>query len=97
MSMLQSHLIAALAEVMEIPLTQVSLNKSFTEQGLDSLTALRLARKIHDRAAIEIELEWLLDYPTILELERFLGEQAPSVPEAAPGQGDDAGVSSAAA
>jgi acyl carrier protein len=91
MSMLQRHLIAALAEVMEMPPTQVSPSKSFIEQGLDSLTALRLARKIHDRTAIEIELEWLLDYPTILELERFLSEQAASVP----GQAGDVNVSSA--
>ena len=95
MSMLQSHLIAALADVMEMPATQVSPSKSFTEQGLDSLTALRLARKIHDRTAIEIELEWLLDYPTILELERFLGEQAPSVPAAALEHAADANLSSA--
>lgn len=93
MSMLQSHLIAALAEVMEVPPTQVSPTKNFTEQGLDSLTALRLARKIHDRTAIEIELEWLLDYPTILELERFLGEQALSAPLAAPGQAGDVNLS----
>jgi acyl carrier protein len=97
MSILQSHLAAALAEVIEIPVTQVSLSKSFTEQGLDSLTALRLARKIHDRAAIEIELEWLLDYPTILELESFLGEQAPSVPAASVGQGGDVDLSGAVA
>lgn len=85
MSILQGHLIAALADVMEIPPAQVSTTVSFAEQGLDSLTALRLARKIHDRTAIEIELEWLLDYPTILELERFLGTQAPSLPATAPG------------
>jgi len=97
MSMLQSHLIAALADVMEVPAAQVSPTKSFTEQGLDSLTALRLARKIHDRTAIDIELEWLLDYPTILELERFLDEQVPSVSAAAPGQADDAGMGSAVA
>ena len=93
MSMLQSHLIAALADVMEVPPAQVSSTTSFAEQGLDSLTALRLARKIQDRTAIEIELEWLLDYPTILELERFLGEKVP----AARGQAGDANVSNAAA
>lgn len=95
MSMLQSHLIAALADVMDVSPAQVSLSKSFTEQGLDSLTALRLARKIHDRTAIEIELEWLLDYPTILELERFLGEQAPSVPATPPGRAADTTLDSA--
>lgn len=96
MSLLQRHLVAALAEVMEIPPTQVSLSKSFTEQGLDSLTALRLARKIHDRTAIEMELEWFLDYPTILELERFLGEQSPPAPDAALGPATDANLSGAA-
>lgn len=74
MSILQSQLIAALADVLEVPPHQVFPNKSFTEHGLDSITALRLARKIHDRSGIEIELEWLLDYPTILELERFLAD-----------------------
>jgi acyl carrier protein len=97
MSILQSHLIAALADVMELPPTQVSPTKSFTEQGVDSLTALRLARKIHDRTGIEIELEWFLDYPNILELERFLGEQTPSVPAAVPEQAGDVNLSSALA
>jgi acyl carrier protein len=83
MSILQRHLIAALAEVMQMPTTQISSSKSFTEHGLDSLTALRLARKIRDRTAIEVELEWFLDYPSILELERFLNDRALSGPATA--------------
>jgi acyl carrier protein len=95
MSKLQSHLIAALADVLKLPPSQVSPSKSFTEQGIDSLTALRLARKIHDHTAIEVELEWLLDYPTILDLERFLGDQVLTVPAGAPGRAADANLSGA--
>ena len=66
---------AALAAVMELEPSQLSLTLTFAEQGLDSLMALRFARKIQDLFGSDIELEWLFDHPTIAQLCRFLDEQ----------------------
>lgn len=62
----------ALADLMGVDPSEVSLTNSFAEQGLDSLVGLRLARKLQDALEIEIELEWLFDYPSIRELSQFL-------------------------
>lgn len=64
-----------LAELMEIDASQISLDQSFSEQGVDSLTGLRLTRKLEDQLGVEVELEWLFDHPSIQELARFLDER----------------------
>jgi acyl carrier protein len=47
---------------------------SFADLGMDSLVGLRFSRKIQDLLGVEIELEWLFDYPTIRQLSEFLDE-----------------------
>jgi acyl carrier protein len=67
----------ALADLMGVDAAHISLTQSFAEQGMDSLIGLRLTRKLQDRLAtdVEIEIEWLFDYPSITELSRFLDER----------------------
>jgi acyl carrier protein len=65
----------ALAELMEVDPAQVSLTRTFAEQGIDSLLGLRLTRKLADRLGTEVELEWIFDNPSIAELSRFLDER----------------------
>lgn len=72
----ESILRDALAELLAIDPTEVSLTTHFAEQGVDSLIGLRLARKVQDALGFEVELEWLFDYPTISELAAFLGQKS---------------------
>lgn len=62
----------ALADVLQIDAEQVSLTLTFSEQGVDSLTGLRFGRKVQDALELEIDPEWLLDYPSIRQLSEFL-------------------------
>lgn len=64
-----------LAELMEIDASQISSDQSFSDQGVDSLTGLRLTRKLEDQLGVEVELEWLFDHPSIQALARFLDER----------------------
>lgn len=63
---------AMLAEVMNVPANDISSTATFSQLGMDSLTGLRFARKIKDAFGVEIELEWIFDYPTIEKLAGFL-------------------------
>jgi acyl carrier protein len=69
----------ALAQVMEIDAGELSLTMTFAEQGVDSLIGLRLARAIEELCGMEIQLEWLFDYPTIRQLSQFLDKQCGSI------------------
>lgn len=64
-----------LAELMEIDVSQISSDQPFSELGLDSLTGLRMTRKLEDQLGVEVELEWLFDHPSIQALARFLDER----------------------
>ncbi len=64
-----------LADLLDTDRAEVSVTRSFAELGLDSLTGLRFARKLQDQFAIEIELEWIFDYPSIRQLAEFLDVQ----------------------
>lgn len=75
MSRREQWLRDVLAELMEIDASQISSDQSFSEQGLDSLTGLRLTRKLEDQLGVEVELEWLFDHPSIQALARFLDER----------------------
>jgi acyl carrier protein len=66
----------ALAELLENDPGQVTADANFAELGMDSLVALRFARKVKDLTGIEIELESLFDYPSVAELSTFLAGRA---------------------
>jgi acyl carrier protein len=78
----------ALSELLEVDASRISLTQPFAEQGVDSLTGLRLTRKLEDLLGVEVELEWLFDNPTIQELSRFLDERfgAPDINHVQPNQ-----------
>ena len=61
-----------LAELMGISPQQISTTATFFELGMDSFIGLRFAKKINELLDIEIELEWVFDYPTIQQLAQFL-------------------------
>lgn len=61
-----------LAELLELQASQVNIERTLAEQGVDSLIGLRFARRIHDVLGREVELEQLLDHPTIVALAGLL-------------------------
>jgi len=78
MSTYEQYLQSALAELMHLPPEQISLTVPLSEQGVDSLIGLRLARKMTELTCIEIDLEWIYDYPSIDQLALFLETRAGS-------------------
>ena len=68
----QQYVKNALAEVLERDAGELSLSATFADQGLDSLLGLRFAGKLGDVLGVEVELEWLMDYPSIAQLAHFL-------------------------
>jgi acyl carrier protein len=69
---LDQSLRTALASVMEVDEKNLSLTADLSEQGVDSLIGLRFAREIEELTGLEVQLEWLFDYPTIQQLSAFL-------------------------
>lgn len=75
MSNRETWLIAALASVLEVDPSQISVKQTFAEIGVDSLLGLRLTRKLEDQLGVEVELEWIFDHPSVRELSRFLDQR----------------------
>lgn len=82
MSLLKTHLRIALADLLAVAPEEVSLTTDLGAQGVDSLIALRLARKIADATGYDIDLEWLFDHPTLEQLAAFLEAQGATVSQA---------------
>jgi acyl carrier protein len=84
MSNREQFLRNALAELLQVDQNELSPTTPFAELGVDSLLGLRLTREIQDQLQADVELEWLLDNPSIRELAEFLdakfgGLDAPSL------------------
>lgn len=75
MTQYEQYMQLSLAELMELPPAQISLSLPLSEQGVDSLIGLRLARKLNELTGSEIDLEWIYDYPSIELLARFMEER----------------------
>lgn len=76
MTHFEQCLVDILAELTDTGASSISLTTTLDQQGVDSFVALRLARAIHDRSGVEIELESLFDYPTVRELAAYLDARA---------------------
>ncbi len=76
--MMEQRLKEIVGQLLDIDPLQVPVDADLGEQGVDSLVGLRLARKLEELTGSEVELEWLLDHPTIAQLARFLEQRAPS-------------------
>ena len=72
MSTSEEKLIQVLREALGQDAAQVTPQTGFAELGLDSIAGLRFARRAQDALGMDIELEWLFDYPNVAELARFL-------------------------
>jgi acyl carrier protein len=72
MTQFEQCLVDILAELTDAERGTISLTTTLDQQGVDSLVALRLARGIHDRTGIAIELESLFDYPSVRQLAQHL-------------------------
>jgi acyl carrier protein len=68
----ESSMRTILGELMGIPPEELSSAATFSELGMDSLVGLRFAKKIQQLYGIEIEFEWIFDYPTIGALSAHL-------------------------
>ena len=53
---------------------EMDVNLGFSELGLDSLTGLRLCRKIQETLGVNIDPIWLYDYPSVSQLAEFLSQ-----------------------
>lgn len=74
MSVREQELIRILREFVDADADHITPVTKFAELGLDSLAGLRFTRKVQDAFGIEIELEWLFDYPSVAELACFLDQ-----------------------
>jgi acyl carrier protein len=63
-----------LAKLMDMETNDLSRDIPFDQLGVDSLTGLRLARKIQDGLGFEFDPEWIYDYPSVSRLGKFLDE-----------------------
>ena len=72
MSTLEHQLRNALAKLMDVAPESLSTTQDMSEQGVDSLLGLRFARQVQELTAVEVELEWLYDHPSIAQLAAFL-------------------------
>ena len=63
-----------LAEEIGIPESDLRDKSAFAEMGVDSLLALTISGKFREELGIDISSSMFLDYPTVLDLKRFLGE-----------------------
>jgi len=61
-----------IAKVMGIDPEGISGSRSFFEQGIDSLSALRICRSLADALGHDVELDWVFDHPTIEQLAAHL-------------------------
>lgn len=75
MSVREETLQQILREMLDVGEGEVTATSSFFELGLDSLLGLRFARRLQDAFGIEIEPEWLFDYPSVDQLARFLDQR----------------------
>jgi acyl carrier protein len=71
MNDLEAIIATTLAEILECEVMP-PITASFDSLGLDSLLGMRFAGKLADRFGMEVELEWLYDFPTIEQLASFL-------------------------
>ncbi|WP_332728242.1 acyl carrier protein [Pseudomonas sp. ESBL9] len=75
MTDLKHHLRDELAALLDMDPALVSTTAYFDELGVDSLIALRFARKVHDLTNIEIDVECVLENPTLAQLAVFVDTQ----------------------
>ncbi|MDT9002099.1 acyl carrier protein [Paucibacter sp. APW11] len=85
MTTLELSLCRALARLLEVDPASLSLTADLSEQGVDSIVALQLAREIEALVGREVDLEWLYDHPSIAGLAAFLAalpemQAAPATP-----------------
>ncbi|TNC76422.1 acyl carrier protein [Janthinobacterium lividum] len=76
MNLFEQCLVDLLADLTNAERGAISLTTTLDQQGVDSFVALRLARAIHDRTGIELELETLFDYPSVCQLAQHLQARA---------------------
>ncbi len=73
-NVIQQKIIAVWAEVLNIEVSQISLNDSFLALGGHSLLATRLQSKLSQALKIKIDLRTIFDKPTVRELANFIQE-----------------------
>jgi acyl carrier protein len=76
-AVIREWLIAKLANVVGIPITDVDPALCFVEYGLDSMQAVRLSGDLERWMGVELPPILLYDYPTVDELARYLVESTP--------------------
>ena len=69
-------LVRTIAEVMGADPAAVSTSRSFFEQGVDSMSGLRICRRLGDQLGFDVDLEWVFDHPTIDQLAEHLRGRA---------------------
>ncbi|MFV2173171.1 acyl carrier protein [Actinomadura sp. LOL_016] len=73
---LRTWLTERIAEYLEKSPDEVEAEKTFDEQGLDSMAAMNLCDDVEDRMGLVVEPTLAWDHPTIDRLAEFLRETA---------------------
>lgn len=60
------------AELIEVPESDIQVDDQFGRLGLDSLSATTLAHDLAEWLGIKPDVTWVFDYPTIASLSAFL-------------------------
>lgn len=82
---LQHELIVSLAEALYMEPSDIELDKSFVDLGLDSIVGVEWVKTINTQYGLEISATRVYDYSNIKELALFVhGEMKTSAPIAAP-------------
>jgi acyl carrier protein len=76
-AVVREWLIAKLARVVGIPMSDVDPALNFVEYGLDSMQAIRLSGDLERWMGFELPPILLYDYPSIDTLARYLAENPP--------------------
>ena len=84
MTDLEHRLRDELAALLDMDPALLSTTAHFDGLGVDSLIGLRFARKLHDLTNIEIDVECVLDNPTLAQLAAFVDTQLNDVASRTP-------------
>jgi len=68
-----------LASALDLPANQIDPNAKFTRLGMDSVVAASLVAELEIWLDLELSPDVVFEYPTVVELARYLAERRAGV------------------
>jgi polyketide synthase PksM len=72
---IRERISASIAKVLGIEAGDIESDRSFSEYGVDSIVAVKLARLINEQCEVRLPTTVLFDYPNIVELSAHVAKQ----------------------